>query len=241
MVAADPEVLPDVRHVACIGLMGSGKTTVGRLLAERLGWDFVDVDDVIESATGLTVADLWEQGGEAAYRPLEHEIVVDELRAFPRSVLATPGGAVLDHDAVQALEANDVVTVYLRATPDVLAQRIARDAGHVRPLVGDRPCEVMRQMFEARDETYVALAGHIVEVGQLTPDQAATAVLHVLVGSVVRPSVAQGGMRAPQDRQDQAPGSEVGDPGQHAVDRARDDDGATGGQPGQGGRGDLGR
>lgn len=197
MVVIDRDQLPDVRHVACIGLMGCGKSTVGRLLAERLGWGFVDVDDLIESATGCSVAELWEQGGEAAYRPLEHAIVVDVLGAFDRSVLATPGGVVLDPEAVQAIETEDVVTVYLRAEPEVLADRIARDAGHPRPLVDDHPSEVMRSMYEARDETYQDLADRVVQVDDLTPDQAANAVLHLLIGTVLRPTTPPEGPAAP--------------------------------------------
>ena len=187
MVALDAELLPDVRHLACIGLMGSGKSSVGRLVAHHLGWAFIDVDDLIEASTGCSVAELWEQGGEDAYRPLEHEIVKDTLGALHHSVLATPGGVVLDREAMDAIESNDVVAVYLRARPEELAERIAHDHGHPRPLVDDHPGEVMRAMFSARDRTYLDLADHVVEVDDLTIDQAAIAVEHVLIGSVLRP------------------------------------------------------
>jgi shikimate kinase len=186
MVVVDPELLAGIRHVACIGLMGAGKSTVGRLVAERLGWTFVDVDDLIEAATGCTVAELWEAGGEDAYRPLEQEVVVDTLGSVRNSVLATPGGVVLDRTAMSALERSDVMAVYLRARPDTLAQRIARDQGHQRPLVDDHPGKVMRAMFAARDDTYLSLADEVVEVDDLTGDQAANAVLHLLLGSQVR-------------------------------------------------------
>ena len=176
-----------ISHLACIGLMGSGKSTIGRLVAARLGWAFVDVDDLIESTTGCTVAELWERGGEDAYRPLEREVVIDVLGAFQRSVLATPGGVVLDRSASAAVESPDVVAVYLRAEPATLAERIARDSGHDRPLVDDHPCEVMRAMFAARDSSYEDLADHVVQVDDLTPDQAATAVHHVLIGAGLRP------------------------------------------------------
>ena len=189
MAVIDSHLAPDVRHLACIGLMGSGKSTVGRLVAERLGWGFVDVDEIIEDSTGCTVAELWEHGGEEAYRPLEQSIVKDCLGAFDHSVLATPGGVVLDREAVNAIEAQDVVAVYLRAGPEVLAERIAHYAGHTRPLIDDHPGEVMRAMFEARDGSYQALADQVVEVDELTPDQAASAVLHLLVGEVLRPGV----------------------------------------------------
>jgi shikimate kinase len=188
MVVMDPELFADVRHLACIGLMGSGKSTVGRLVADRLQWAFVDVDELIETTTGCTVADLWEHGGEEAYRPLEQSIVIDALGAMRHNVLATPGGVVLDRDAVQAIEGPDVMAVYLRCNPDQLAERIARDHGHPRPLVDDHPGEVMRAMFDARDRTYLELADEVVEVDALTADQAANAVLHVLIGSVLRPA-----------------------------------------------------
>jgi shikimate kinase len=187
MVVVDPALLPEVRHLACIGLAGAGKTTVGRLVAERLQWTFVDVEDLIEASTGCTVAELWEHGGEEAYRPLEREIVADALGAIPHSVLATPGGVVVDRPAVEALESGEVVAVYLRAGPDTLAHRIARDRGRQRPLVEDHPSEVMRAMFAARDETYLSLADEVLEVDDLTADQVANAVLHLLVGSTLRP------------------------------------------------------
>jgi shikimate kinase len=183
MVVIERELLPEVRHVACIGLMGSGKSTVGRLVAEHLSWSFIDVDDLIETTTGSSVAQLWEQGGEDAYRHLEHELVVDVLGAMPHSVLATPGGVVLDRGATQAIEATDVVAVYLRAEPDVLAERIARDHGHQRPLVDDQRGDVMRAMHAARDRTYLDLADQVLQVDDLTPDQAACAVLHLLMRS----------------------------------------------------------
>lgn len=189
MAASRRDRTPDVQHVACIGLMGAGKTSVGQVVAEQLAWPFVDVDELIEAITGCTVAQLWEQGGEDAYRPLEHEIVVDVLGARERSVLATPGGVVLDRGAVDAIEAEDVVAVYLRADPEVLAERIARDADHRRPLVDDQPHAVMRAMFVARDATYLEVADHVVDVDDLTVDQAAAAVLHLLVGSTLRPTV----------------------------------------------------
>jgi shikimate kinase len=187
MPLADPDAVPDVRHVACIGLPGSGKAPVGRLAAERLGWSFVDVEELIESSTGSTVPELWEQGGEAAVSPLECALVQDVLQAFEHSVVATPGGVVLEREAARAATRRDVVVIYLRAGADELAQRLARDAGRLRPLADDGREAVMRTMFAARDEVYAGLADEVVQVDELTADQAASAVLHVLVGSVLRP------------------------------------------------------
>ncbi len=246
MVVVDPEVTRDVRHVACIGLMGSGKSTVGRLVAERLGWGFVDVDEMIETSTGCTVAELWEHGGEDAYRPLEQEIVVDVLGAFDHSVLATPGGVVLDREAVEAIESGEVVAVYLRAGPEVLAERIAHDGGHSRPLIDDHPGEVMRAMFDARDRTYQDLADRVVEVDEMTPDQAASAVLHALVGEartrdLGRGRLLQGRVLAGQDRQHERPWRVDRERREDAVGPTRDHDALALGHALDGGLGHIAR
>ena len=173
---AAPPPTADVRHVACIGLMGAGKSTIGHLLADRLAWGFVDVDEIIEARTHCTVEQLWEHGGEDAYRPLERDIVLETLRSPEHSVLATPGGVVLDHDATLAIAASDVITVYLRADPATLGRRIEHD-DHLRPLIEGHAETTMRTLFTARDHCYGDLADHVVQVDDLAPDQAADVVL----------------------------------------------------------------
>ncbi len=184
--SADLHPFPDVRHLACIGLMGAGKSTVGRLVAERLGWAFVDVDEVIEARTGCEVSQLWDVGGEGAYRPMERDVVVEALESSECSVLATPGGVVLDHDATSAIETADVVSVYLRARPDTLAVRIMAD-DRLRPLLSNHPESAVQTMFAARDHCYEDLSDHVVQVDDLGPEEAAEAVIEVLTGSLLRP------------------------------------------------------
>lgn len=178
--------LPDVRHLACIGLMGAGKSTTGRILADRLGWSFVDVDEVIEARTGCTVGQLWEVGGEDAYRPFERDVVLEVVASPTNAVLATPGGVVLDHDATHAIETPDIVAVYLRARPETLARRIASD-DQSRPLLDGHPEEALRTMFVARDHCYEDLADHVVQVDDLDPEGSADAVLDVVTGTLLRP------------------------------------------------------
>lgn len=172
---------PACSHLACIGLMGAGKSTVGRLMADRLGWAFVDVDETIEALTHCTVQQLWDHGGEEAYRPFERDVVVDTLSSQAQSVLAAPGGVVLDRDAVHAIAARHVTAVYLRALPATLARRIDRDADHERPLVDGHAESVMRTLFTARDHCYENLADHTVQVDDLTPEQVAGSVLDLLL------------------------------------------------------------
>jgi shikimate kinase len=172
---------PAVRHLACIGLMAAGKSSVGRALAGELGWRFVDVDDEIEARTGSTVAQLYESGGEAAYRPLEREVVLEALAASTPSVLAAPGGIAVDAAACQAIGAVDVVAIYLRADPVTLAERV-RDDLHERPLLDDDPMGVLRQMFEDRDGVYRALADIEVQVDARSHDEVVRLVLEALTG-----------------------------------------------------------
>lgn len=141
-------------HVVLVGLMGSGKSTVGALVAERTGRAFVDVDVVIAQDTGKTVRALWEEGGEAAYRRLESEAVLRVLRDDTPSVLAAPGGVVLDPRVRAALIGSFVV--WLRTSPTTLADRVR--AGDHRPLLGDHPAETLAAMAAARSDLYEQVA-----------------------------------------------------------------------------------
>ena len=145
------------RDVALIGLMASGKSTVGRALAERLGHRFVDTDDAIESATGRTVRELWEEGGEAAYRPLELQAVIEALSADDPVVLAVPGGIAVDDGMATAVTATDALVVYLRATAETLAARVANSGDDVDATIerklaaGERLMGFGHRVFRLRD------------------------------------------------------------------------------------------
>jgi shikimate kinase len=177
---------PEIRHVACIGLMAAGKTTVGALVAEALGWRCVDVDRDIEARTGRTVAELADEGGELAYRPWERKIVLEALDSNEPSVIAAPGGIALDPDARKAIGGVDVAAVYLRADPDLLAERVEQDEDHDRPLVGDDPFAALRVMFRDRDATYRALADIEVQVDGHSPAEIAELVLASLTGDAAK-------------------------------------------------------
>ena len=163
-------------HLALVGLMGSGKTSVGRVVADRLGIPLVDVDDAIRARTGVSVKELWEQGGEAAYRPLERDVVVDSLAPDRPVVLAAPGGVVLEGDAVRALQQAHVAVVYLRADPAVLAARVLADP-QPRPLLGTNPRQVLTDQHVARDDDYTAIAQLVIAIDDLEPEAAAERIL----------------------------------------------------------------
>lgn len=163
-------------HLALVGLMGSGKSTIGLLVAGQLELPLVDVDDAVRARTGQTVEELWRLGGEAAYRPIERDIVIEALDPARPSVLAAPGGVIDDDVALDALARHHVRVVYLRADPELLATRVQQDP-QPRPLVGADPHRVLAAQHAARDDGYAALAHLVVQVDELTAAQAAGRIL----------------------------------------------------------------
>ena len=178
---------PEVRHVACIGLMAAGKSSVGARVAALLGWPLVDVDDEVEARTGKSVVELAYEGGEDAYRPWERQVVLEALDAPGPSVVTAPGGIALDPDARKAMGATDVVAVYLRANPESLATQAAHEAPHDGPPAADDPLTVLRGMFRDRDATYRALADVEVQVDGRSHDEIAAVVLAALTGRPAPP------------------------------------------------------
>jgi shikimate kinase len=158
----------DQPHLVLVGLMGAGKSTVGRALAERLQRPFIDVDLAIEAATGQTVRQLWSSGGEAAYRDLERDTVLATVARTSPVVLAAPGGVVLEESVRRALEGPDVVIVWLRGDVGTIASRLRRD-DH-RPLLGDHPAEVLGTLALARVPYYEQLADVVVDIDGLDPN-----------------------------------------------------------------------
>ncbi len=163
-------------HVALIGLMGSGKSSVGRLVADALDLPMVDVDDEIRARTGRSVEALWREGGEDAFRPLERAVVLDALAPARPAVLAAPGGVVIDEVALAALAAPHVGVVYLRADPALLAERVRLDP-QPRPLLDGDPARVLADQHAARDHRYEAVADLVVPIDDLGPDQLAEQIL----------------------------------------------------------------
>lgn len=168
---------PDgARSVVLVGLMGAGKSTVGRILALVLGRRMIDSDTAIEETTGSTVRQLWESGGEAAYRAMESQVVLDSIDADPPVVIAAPGGVVLDPQVRAAL--TRAFVVWLRADPASLATRVR--IGDHRPLLGDDPAGVLTRMSSERAELYGSVASIIIDTDDLTPDQITDRIIRLL-------------------------------------------------------------
>ncbi len=150
-------------NIFLVGMMGAGKTTVGRLLAKHLHKTFHDSDHEIERRTGVNIPLIFEIEGEAGFRARE-TAVIDDLAKLDDIVLATGGGAVLSPHNRETLS-RDGAVVYLRATPDDLWARTRHDKS--RPLLQTPdPHAKLRELFRQRDPLYRAIADIVIDTGK---------------------------------------------------------------------------
>ena len=139
------------RIILLVGLMGAGKSSIGRRLAERLGLPFADADDEIAEAAGCSIEDIFELYGEQAFRDGERRVIERLLKKGPQ-VLATGGGAFLDPET-RARMAEAGISVWLRAALDVLVRRTGRKGG--RPLLkGGDPRAILERLIAERYPVY---------------------------------------------------------------------------------------
>ncbi|MGY1581789.1 shikimate kinase [Streptomyces sp. MN13] len=161
--------------VVLVGPMGVGKSTVGQLLAERLGVGYRDTDDDIVAEQGRAIADIFVDEGEPAFRAVEKRAVHRALTEHD-GVLALGGGAVLDADTRALLAGQRVV--YLSMDVEEAARRTGLNAA--RPLLAINPRKQWRELMEARRHLYVEVARAVVATDARTPDEVAQAVLDAL-------------------------------------------------------------
>ena len=155
--------------------MGSGKTTVARVVADRLGRQVIDSDAVIESATGRTVRQIFADDGEDAFRTLETAALVDALASPVPAVIAAAGGVVLRDENRAALKNSTAKVVWLCATPALLVERVT--SGVHRPLLDDDPAGTLQKMHETREALYREVADAIVLVDHRSVGEIVEAVL----------------------------------------------------------------
>jgi shikimate kinase len=162
-----------IRRIVLTGFMGSGKSTVGPLVADRLGWSFLDVDNVIEAEAGCTIAELFARHGEPAFRDLEHATIA-RLSAGEKLVLALGGGAI-ERDATRELLLAGPGTLLVHLEVE-LATTLARCSGteQTRPVLADHANLARR--YERRMSLY--RTAHIsISVDARTPEEIADAVV----------------------------------------------------------------
>ena len=163
------------RHLVLIGMMGAGKTTVGRIVAARLGRPLLDSDQMIEAREGRTVRDIFRTDGEDAFRAIETEVLREALDSPQKAVIAAAGGVVLRPENRELLKRSGARIVWLRADPAVLVERV-KSGGH-RPLLDNDPQGTLQQMYNDRAALYREVADAIVSVDNRTPNEVVDAVL----------------------------------------------------------------
>ena len=164
------------RSIVLVGLMGAGKSTVGRRLAQKLGLPFRDADNEIEAAAGMSIPDIFSIHGEGYFRDGERRVIARLLQEGPM-VLATGGGAFMNEET-RARIAENGISIWLRADLDVLMRRVRKRA--TRPLLQNADPEgTMRQLMEKRHPIY-ALANLTVESHEAPHDRVVVEIMGVL-------------------------------------------------------------
>ncbi len=146
------------RSVVLVGMMGVGKTSIGRRLAARINFEFVDADEEIERAAGMTIAEIFEKFGEGYFRDGERRVIA-RLMDGPPKVIATGGGAFINEET-RTLILERALSIWLDADIKVLADRVSR-RDH-RPLLKNRdPVEVLTELGKVRNPLYAAANIHV--------------------------------------------------------------------------------
>jgi shikimate kinase len=177
--AAQAQAFAPCRTIVLVGLMGAGKTKIGRRLAARLNLPFFDSDSEIEAAAGETIEEIFRHRGEAVFRDGERRVIA-RLLAEPVHVLATGGGAFMD-PATRAVIGRRAVSVWLRADLDVLLARVVRRNN--RPLLQQQdPRAVLAELIERRHPIYEE-ADLVIDSGEGPLELTTTRVIDALAGS----------------------------------------------------------
>lgn len=142
------------RSIVFVGMMGSGKTAVGRRVAARLGLGFVDADDaIVEAADRMSIPEIFEKFGEAHFRRAEAGVIARLLKSGPQ-VLATGGGAFMNHETRAIVHATSV-SVWLKADVSLLLERILRKGIATRPMLKNgNPASILQHLIDVRSQTY---------------------------------------------------------------------------------------
>jgi len=183
----------DRRSVVLIGMMGVGKSSIGRRLAARLGVPFVDADTEIEKAAGMSIADIFARHGEADFRSGEARVIARLLDGGPQ-VLATGGGAVMNADTRAAIKAKGV-SIWLSAEFDVLMRRINKRKNDRPMLQTADPAATLRELLVAREPVY-ALADLTVQSREVPHDAIVSEIMTALSAFLNAPGSPQQGAGA---------------------------------------------
>ncbi len=166
-----------------IGYRATGKTTVARLLAEKLGWQWVDTDQLVQQRSGKTIAELFQQQGESGFRRLEHQALQQVLERPEPLVVAAGGGIVTEEENRQLLRRQADWVVWLQAPVEVIAARLQADpaSAQTRPsLTGRSITEEVEHVLGQRRVWYASCSQLAIDTGQQEPDEVAAEILRRL-------------------------------------------------------------
>lgn len=162
-------------RIVLVGMPGSGKTTVGQIVADHLSWQHLDTDALVQAATGRPVTEIFAVFGEEVFRGHERQAIGEAL-SRSEVVVSAGGGAVVDASSRQLLHESAPV-VWLRADPTTLATHLSGEEARTRPLLGEDPTATLRRLAGERAGWYHEVAGVVVDVDGLTALEVAEKVL----------------------------------------------------------------
>ena len=173
-----------VPRVLLVGMMGAGKTTVGRTFGQRQGWPYLDSDEEVRRRTGCTVPELFARRGEAAFRAEETAVLAEACASSHPVVVSVAGGAVLA-EANRALVASSGLVVWLRASLATLTQRVGD--GRTRPLLGRDPGAALARLYPERARLYEELADVVIDVDGVPVERVVEQIVAALAGPAPAP------------------------------------------------------
>jgi shikimate kinase len=173
---------PQKTNICLVGFMGTGKSAAGRLVAEKLGKEFVETDDIVEKLAGKTIPEIFQTDGELRFRELEIAAVKAATLA-KNVVISFGGGAVLNH--INVLYAKRLgVVICLVARPDVVYERILSDGPETRPLLAKPdPMGKISRLLEFRAPFYAAATDLILDTSDLDPEATCEAIIALYQGT----------------------------------------------------------
>lgn len=162
--------------IVLVGFMGSGKTTIGTLLAEKLSVSLVDLDELFEQKYATTIAKYFEKYGEAYFRQAETQLLQEQLTDPKAQVISTGGGIILNHENRTLLKDGRTV-IFLDASVTELYQRVIHDQGNVRPLAQKKTINEFSELYQSRKSLYQEVATLQIETTKKSPQQIVTEIL----------------------------------------------------------------
>lgn len=160
-----------MKNIVITGFMGTGKTTIGKMLAEDDGLDFVDTDALIEEKAGnKKVTEIFDEYGETYFRQVEKDVIKD-VSLRENAVISTGGGAIADKENLAQLKKNSIIIICLTARPEVILERTKKEEG-IRPLLNvNDPLKRIKELLDSRREAYMK-SDIIIDTSDLTPAEA---------------------------------------------------------------------